>query len=199
MTDGFEEETGGSAFSPPPPPEDKPLSDLYGRYRKELIAFVRLKFGGGPPEPEDVAQQAFMNFAALGSRTAVLNPRAFLYRTAHNIVINHRKHERIGRQFFESAPAAHEICEARDDFNPEVVLLGKEQYSLIEGVIRAMPRKRRQFLLLNRIEGLSYAEIARRVGLSESVVRKHVALAVRECGSILLKAAEPVRKIRSGP
>lgn len=173
----------------------KALPDHYGRYRAELVAFVRSKFGPGPPEPEDVAQQAFANFAALGPQATIANPRAFLFRIAHNIVINDRKHQRVGRRFFETAPDPQEICEARDDFNPEVVLLGREQYRLIEQVIHDMPEKRRGILLLNRLEGLSYAEIARRLGLSESVVRKHVALAMRECASVLLEPKEPDRKV----
>lgn len=168
-----------------------PLPDLYKRYRRELVAFIRSKFGSGPPEPEDVAQQAFANFAALGLRETIANPRAFLFRTAHNIVLNDRKHQRVGRRFLETAPHPQEICEARDDLNPEVVLVGKEQYSLIEQVIRAMPRRRREVLLMNRLEGLSYAEIARRLGISESVVRKHAAVAVRECAAVLLDAQEP--------
>lgn len=164
------------------------LPELYRLYRAELVAFVRSRFGSGPPEPEDVAQQSFANFAAQGSRGTIVNPRAFLFRTAQNIAINDYKHQRVGRRFLEAAPQPQEICEARDDFNPEVVLIGKEQYSLLEQVIRGMPRRRREVLLLNRLEGLSYAEIARRLGISESVVRKHAAMAVRECAAVLLDA-----------
>jgi RNA polymerase sigma factor (sigma-70 family) len=161
-----------------------PLSELYGRYREELIAFVRAKFGAGPPEPEDVAQQAFANFAALEFSDRIENPRAFLYRTASNIALNHRKHERAGRRILE--PPSAESDAARDDLSPEVVVQERERYALVEAAIRAMPRQRRSYLLLNRIEGLSYAEIARRMGLSEAAIRKHVALAVRECGAVLL-------------
>jgi RNA polymerase sigma factor (sigma-70 family) len=173
---------------------DRLSLEHYGRYRGELIAFIRTRFGVGPPDPEDVVQQAFMNFASLEFPGRIANPRAFLYRSAYNIVLNHRKHERIGRQFLEPATDADDVSHARDDLNPEVVVSNKEQYALLEAVIRAMPAKRREYLLLNRIEGLGYAEIARRVGLSESVIRKHVALAVRECGAALMQATEPAQK-----
>ena len=168
-------------------------SHPYARYRAELVAFVRAKFGSGPPEPEDVAQQAFANFAAVGPHATIANPRAFLFRIAHNIVINDRKRQRVGSRFFENVPNPNEVCEARDDFNPEVVLLGKEQYGVIEQVISGMPEKRRLVLILHRLEGLSYAEIGRRLSLSESVVRKHAAMAIRECASALLDSQEPSR------
>jgi RNA polymerase sigma factor (sigma-70 family) len=177
--------------------EPSPLSDLYGRYRKELVAFVRRRFGAGPPDPEDIAQQAFTNFAAMGPAESVANPRAFLFRTAHNIAVNDRKRRGVGRRFLEANPDPREIRDERYDLDPEVVLLSREQYSLIESVIRAMPWKRRQSLLLSRLEGLSYAEIGRRLGQSESAVRKQVAAAVRECGAVLLRAEQPTLKSRS--
>jgi RNA polymerase sigma factor (sigma-70 family) len=199
VTERFRKSSLGEGGNPAAQPAgDSPLSDLYRRCRKELVAFVRQKFGSGPPDPEDIAQQAFANFAALGPEEAVANPRAFLFRTAHNIAVNHRKHQRIGQRFLESNPDPREIREERDDFDPQVVLLSREQYSLIESVIRAMPRKRRQALLLNRLEGLSYVEIGRRLGQSESAVRKQVAAAIRECGAALLCAEQPACKRRNG-
>jgi RNA polymerase sigma-70 factor (ECF subfamily) len=188
------DKTAAVAQPSAPASDARQLPELYQRYRAELVAFVRAKFGAGPPEPEDVAQQAFANFAAQGRHETIANPRAFLFRIAHNLVINERKHQQVGRRFLETAPDPQEICEARDDFNPEVVLSGRQRYRLIEQVIRGMPEKRRRILLLNRLEGLSYAEIGRRLGLSESVVRKHAALAVRECAAVLLDAQEPGRK-----
>jgi RNA polymerase sigma-70 factor (ECF subfamily) len=190
VTDSSGKQQAAAAL-PASPQDAAHLSDLYGRYRHELIAFVRRKFGKGPPEPEDVAQQAFANFAACAPAGSVANPRAFLYRCAHNIVLNHLKHERAGARFFERAPDPKEICEARADWDPEVVLAGREQYRLLEATIRAMPLARRQMFLLNRVEGLSYAEIGRRLGRSESVVRKQVALAIRACGAVLLAAEQP--------
>jgi len=166
------------------------LSALYGAYRKELIAFVRQRFGAGPPEPEDVAQQAFVNFAVFTPRQ-VVNPRAFLYRTAVNIVLNHRKRERIGRRFFDAMPDDEELQRVSDGISPEKLVQAEEHYARVEAAIRAMPQPRRSYLLLNRVEGLSYAEIARRAGLSEAAIRKHVALAVRECGRTLQESGQP--------
>jgi RNA polymerase sigma factor (sigma-70 family) len=199
VTEGSREKPPAAAGQTPvSTAEAAPLSDLYGRYRNELVAFIRQKFGSGPPEPEDVAQQAFANFAAVGPNETIANPRAFLYRTAHNIVINDRKHDRVGRRFLESNPDPTEICEARDDFDPEAVLVSGEQFRLIEQVIRDMPQKRRQSLLLSRLEGLTYAEIGQRLGQSERAVRKHVAAAIRECGAALQRAEQPTLKSKAG-
>ena len=171
-------------------PSGGDLNDFYRRYCRELIAFVRAKVGAGPPEPEDVTQQAFLQYAALDEPDRIRNPRAFLYRTATNIVVNHRRRDVVIRRHVQSEMRDYEIFGERDGLNPEIVLLNKEQFAAVAVAVRKMPRRRRRFLLLHRIEGLTYAEIARRAGLSGAVVRKQVALAVRECASAL--PADPI-------
>jgi RNA polymerase sigma factor (sigma-70 family) len=169
--------------------DSQPLSELYGRYRAELLALVRRTIGQGPPEPEDVVQQAFLNFAAQPVEH-LANPRAYLHRTAHNIAINGSKRERVRQKYVESSPDPKEVQEARPDWDPEVVLRDRQHYALVKAAIRALPRRQRLYLLMNRVEGLSYAEIGRRVSLSESVIRKQVALAVSECIAALRAADE---------
>ena len=39
--------------------------------------------------------------------------------------------------------------------------------------------------MMNRLDGMSYAHIARTVGLSETVVRKHVTKALLDCHKAL--------------
>lgn len=177
------------ASNPASAPDFQPLNELYGRYRAELVALVRRTIGRGPPEPEDIVQQTFMNFAA---QTAgqLANPRAYLHRTAHNLAINGSKRERVRRKYLESSPDPKEMQEGRPDWDPEVVLQDRQRYALVKAAIRALPRRQRLYLLMNRIEGISYAEIGRRVNLSESVIRKQVAIAVSECAAALRAADE---------
>jgi DNA-directed RNA polymerase specialized sigma24 family protein len=80
---------------------------------------------------------------------------------------------------------------ASDDLSPEFVLQEQELFRVVEETIRRMPMRRREFLLLHRAEGLSYAEIARRTGVSATAVKKHVALAVAACGVALEAVVQP--------
>ncbi|WP_341667318.1 sigma-70 region 4 domain-containing protein [Alcaligenes sp. SDU_A2] len=48
-------------------------------------------------------------------------------------------------------------------------------------VIRSLPRRRREAFLLHRFDGLSHAEIARRMQTSSQMVEQHVRLALRAC------------------
>ena len=45
--------------------------------------------------------------------------------------------------------------------------------------IDRLPAKRREILLLSKRDGLSYAEIARRMGISQNTVHNHMTKALR--------------------
>lgn len=63
-------------------PTPKSLAEIYAAHRHDLLKFVRGKVGKGPPEPDDIVQQAFANFAGLDDRKSVANPIGFLMSTA---------------------------------------------------------------------------------------------------------------------
>ena len=188
MTDRSGDELSAEVLQVASQYSGQPLTELYGRYRAELLALVRRTIGRGPPEPEDIVQQTFLNFVA--QPTDWVNPRAYLHRTAHNLAINASKRERVRRKYLEASPDPKEIQDARPDWDPEIVLRDRQRYALVKAAIRALPRRQRLYLLMNRVEGLSYAEIGRRVNLSESVIRRQVALAVAECSAALREAEE---------
>ena len=163
------------------------LATLFDRYRSELVAFARTKVGDGPPDPEDLAQQAFARFAALKEPQRVSNERAFLYRTVANLVIDHFK----GADYRRSVPCDpsdfEDLSVDRDQISPEIVLLDKERYALVLAAVEKLPRRQRRFLILNRLEGMSYTEIAARNGVCISTARREVEIAVGACRQALLR------------
>ena len=166
------------------------LGDLFDRYRREIVAFVRRKVGDGPPEPEDVAQQTFVNYAAVRDRGGIQNPRAFLYRTAANIVINHVRRASLGRAHLADERALGDIFGDHDELSPEIVLLNRERFEQVVLAVRLLPRRQRRFLLLHRLQGMSYTEIARRNGVSISTVRRDVEAAVNACAEAIVMAMD---------
>ena len=184
MTNGAGETSAGKAMSAGGGEADKRLAALYERYCAELVRYVFAKFGAGPPDPEDVAQFAFEKFASSARSSEIANPRAFLYTAARNVVIDHHRREAVRLKNAGDLEAAAEQRN-RDEITPERVLLEKERYAIFEEALARMPPRRRKMLLMNRREGLSCPEIAKRFGVSETVVRNQVSLAVRQCLDLL--------------
>ena len=154
------------------------LEALYRRHFHEVCRYVSRRFGAGPPTPEDVAQQAFLKLAANGGADSVRSPRAFLFQSARNVVIDeHRKAATRRGLIVEPADDFHETC---DDLHPERVLSARERLAIVREAILAMPAPRRRSFLMHRLRGLSFAEIARQTGYSASGVKKHVTLALED-------------------
>ena len=162
------------------------LAQLYHRFWGEICKYVNSTFGSGPPDPEDVAQAVFTNFAALDNADDIENPRAFLYRSAHNMVVSHHRKAATRRRYMMEQKNTDPNRE-RDDIHPERILITRERLALLERVMWDMPVKRRRMLILNRFDGLTYAEISRQSGLSQSAVKKHVMKALTDFNKALKK------------
>ena len=64
--------------------------------------------------------------------------------------------------------------------DPERVILAREEIIAINKVLENMPDNRRRAFLHYRFEGLSAAEIGRRLGISRPGAAKHIARAIAE-------------------
>jgi RNA polymerase sigma factor (sigma-70 family) len=119
---------------------------------------------------------------------SVENPRAFLYKACSNITIDIKRHNKVRHGY--SAEVFELEEEATDSIGPERANESRQRLSIIAQVMWAMPGRRRKLLMMSRFDGLSYAEIARQVGLSETVVRKHIAKALEDCRKALKACGE---------
>ena len=59
--------------------------------------------------------------------------------------------------------------------------ISRQQLVLLETALAELPPKRRAALVLYRFDNLSHAEIAQQLGISVSMVEKHVRLALDHC------------------
>ena len=172
-----------NSAQPPVTGEDRARDDswvdrLYRDHFREILGFVMQKVGNGPPDPEDMAQQAFIQIAKHKAPETIKNKRAYLYRSAANAIISFRRREAVERRFAQHDLGVQKIFGEGDGLSPERVLLDREQIELVVSAIERLPRRRRRLLLLNRVEGLSYAALARRYGISEKNIRVQVSKAL---------------------
>ncbi len=160
---------------------DLQIHDVYLQYHDELCSGVMKKFDVCLSEAEDVVQTAFTRYAE--TSVVIENPRAFLYKTCFNIAIDQMRRRQVQLSYVQSVVD----CEAGpvEEVGPERLLDGRQRLGILSRALWAMPGKRRQLLMMSRFDGLSYAEIARRVNLSETVVRKHISNALAGCQQAL--------------
>lgn len=157
--------------------DDARLKLLYERHWTELCRYIGATFGAGPPDPQDVAQSAFARYMTMNNQDVVDNPRAFLYTTARNIALDFNRHLKHANRHCQAA-AQNESMAQIDECSPERIMLARERARILATVVRQLPRRQRQALLLNRLHDLSYGEIAARIGSSKSDVSRQIARAL---------------------
>lgn len=157
---------------------DNGLDFFYRRYRQSIVRHIERQFGAGPPDPEDAVQAAFERFANVEDKSGIRDPGAFLRRSASNFVLDHYRAHKVRAAH---ADLEFELGDRTDDFDAHRVLSSKERLALIERTIREMDQRRREVLVMNRIQGLSCAEIARRLGCSPTLVKMRLADAITHC------------------
>lgn len=158
------------------------LEILYCQYSAELMRFLRCRYGSGPPDPEDVVQAIFEKYAVSARSEPIHNARAFLFRSARNFVIDERRRQSVRREYVTATEA---ITSHSDDLDAERVLDSQQRWAAIEAAIGDLDARSREMLLMNRIHGLSAAEIARRKGCSATLVKAIIAKALVACSRAL--------------
>lgn len=156
------------------------------RLRAELISYVTRR-GTSPEEAEDLVQEGFARFTRAGHRTDDVDARPLLFVICRNLVGDHWRS--AGRARARSAPLSPDDMEAAglglasDAPGPDRRAMARQDLAQAADVIRALPPKTRDAFLLNRFEDLTYRQIADRLGVSVSMVEKHVAEALRRLKS----------------
>jgi RNA polymerase sigma factor (sigma-70 family) len=156
------------------------LDDLYRRYWQELCHYLKSRYGDGPPEPEDVAQATFAKFASLQQPTDIENPRAFLYRVANNLVTDEYRRKATREKYLTEETQLEQINKSAEP-EPESVLMMSEMNLSLEAALLELDTRERDFLLLHRIQKLSYTEIAQRSGMSRNGVKAVIVKALGKC------------------
>jgi RNA polymerase sigma factor (sigma-70 family) len=180
----------GIALSMPPPNVNQaaePIPDnevsraivverLFREHNEALIRFLRGRVGSHN-EALEVAQEAYVRLLSLDQPGAVSYLRAFLFKTAANIAIDRRRRD----QNYDKVAGRQLFTELTENRTPERQLSGEQTLRHLGALIESMPPKCRESFVMNQIHGLDAATIARRLGITDSMVRKYVVRALLHC------------------
>lgn len=117
---------------------------------------------------QDVVQEAFLRLHAQFGQ--VTQPRNWLYRTVHNLALNHRRKRQRVVPLLPAPASASEATGAADPADPQP--LPDEQIARWEGIglvrlsLENLDERSRELLRLKFSDGLSYKEISARTGLT---------------------------------
>ena len=152
------------------------IARLYEKEQGRLRAFVR-RIVGNPAAADDVVQQVFANI--LGRQEQTPSPSAaYVMQAVRNLALNHLRDTRRRGDIEQAGLDLELIADAGP--SPETVAVYRSELRRLLEAIAALPPRRREAFVLNRIEGLSYDEVASRMGISRNTVITQIVSALAE-------------------
>lgn len=155
------------------------IDQLYRDHAPILSAKLRQTFGNGPPDPDDLTQQAFQKLIERGDTSDISSLKGFLWCTARNLLFNDKRN-RTARSRYDFEIEHLFFPNRGAESTPESVLGAKEELRAINKAFGKMPKKRRLAFILHRIDGLPIAEVARRLHIARSPARRHILRAMED-------------------
>lgn len=151
------------------------FSRLMEPYRRELVAYC-YRLSGSLAEAEDLAQEAFVRaFRALDTFEGRATPRAWLYRIAHNLCLNHVQRR---APLWESLDGLDEARLPTADAPTEAAGQGREDLRLgFVALVQSLPPRQRAALVLRDVLGWSAEETARILETTVPAVKNALARA----------------------
>jgi RNA polymerase sigma factor (sigma-70 family) len=121
-----------------------------------------------PTELSDLRQETYVRVYQSAARALPRSPKAFLFATAHNLIV-----DRIRRERAVSIDYTRDLDprDARvDHLTPERCLTARDELRRLTDAFQLLPRTTRAVIWLRRVEGLSQREAARRLGIEEGAL-----------------------------
>jgi RNA polymerase sigma factor (sigma-70 family) len=145
------------------------IEELFAALESPLLNYA-LRLTGDRNVAEDLVQDAFMKLH--NQFAEVREPRRWLYRTVHNLALNHRRDTaKIIPLTPAAADSSHESPASYANDATDESPLPDEQIARLEGIglvrlsLEALDQRSRELIRLKFNEDLSYQQISQRTGL----------------------------------
>jgi RNA polymerase sigma-70 factor (ECF subfamily) len=164
------------------------IIDAFLERRADLVRFFTARLGS-VAEAEDLVQEMYLRLTSVAPDAEIGNPVGYLYRVGTNLMLQRVRgqrrsaardtawrdlhHERVGETDVVDSAAADDTVAARQRLQ-----------AVIRAVRELSPQTQRVFQL-HKLEALSHAEVAARLGISRSAVEKHMIAALKHLAARL--------------
>lgn len=152
------------------------LSSLYSAHHGWLKNWLTHKLNSAF-DADDVAQDTFLRVMGSGSLVNIRDPKSLLCTIAKRVMVDRFRRHALERAWLEMLTHIPEELAP----SPELRQSQIEVLQQIDAMLDGLSVKAREAFLLSQLEGLTYSEIASRLAVSVSSVKKYMAKATEHC------------------
>lgn len=146
---------------------------IFDQYYESIRHFAYYKTGDVDLS-DDIVQETFLKLWDMRGKVNNDTVKSLLYTIAGNIIKNHYKHLKVVYSFQVAVKGDLTSNLSSADESIRMDQLNKQ----LQEVLASLPDGQREVFLMNRIDGLTYEEIAARLGLSVKAIEKRMSEAL---------------------
>ena len=149
---------------------------LYRDHSKWLQGWLRKRLGD-TDKAADITHDTFLRVITSAVTRPPREPRSFLATVARRVMIDQLRRRNREQAYLELLAAEPELRAC----SPERRLIMLETLLQLDAMLDGLGHKVRQAFLLVQLDGLTYPQVAMRLGVSVSSVTKYMAKATARC------------------
>ncbi|GGE44005.1 RNA polymerase sigma factor [Halopseudomonas oceani] len=152
---------------------------LYAEHNRWLVGWLRQRIGC-LHDASDLAQDTFLRVLTARERAprdSIQEPRAFLRTVAGRLLSNHLRRRALEQAWLQTLASLPEPQVP----SPEVQAVMLQTLHEIDALLDGLSARARRVFLLAQLEGLTYAQIATKLGVSVRTIKRDMAEAYEQC------------------
>lgn len=164
-------------------------------HEDELRGWLRRHLGSfNDNDVDDVVQEAFARIWAVDLST-IRSGRAYLYATVRHLLTERARRSRVVPiEFLGEIDSLSLISE---EPGPDRQVGARQELARLQAIVALLPGQCRRAFELCKFEGLSYRDVAQRMGLREKTVENHLTRALARITEALRAAAPAPDAVRT--
>ncbi len=133
-----------------------PLLDAFEASYEALLRHVEQRIGN-PADAADIVQETYVHLRAASREEVLANPEGYIYRVAHNLLIDSIRRRNFRGQYVRSGLLPEEIASGEPSLERQLV--DRERLARLLEAVNDLPPRCREVFILRKIHHLGFAEI----------------------------------------
>ncbi len=136
-----------------------------------------------PKEVEDIVQETYVRVCQVENRHHIRDPRAYLFRTARNLALDHvkRSESRLTVSADLDALPEEALLSPPESDPTHAQVASDEEFALFCEAVRSLPRQCRRAFVLKKVYGYTLKEIMAEMDLGRPTVETHIVNGTKRC------------------
>ena len=148
----------------------------------QLMQFLR-RTGRNKSDMDDLLQDIYVRVCEAAAKQRPHPVRPFVFAVARNLLIDRARREHIVS--IEAVEDLDALNIAMDAPGPDQNVMAREELRRVQAALDRLPPRARQAVILRKVDGLSWREIAAAMGITEKTVNHHITDAMRALADML--------------